>query len=117
MTKSTKYRTRPDRVTTSTLKKSVAAIRLRYPEQCVWRHQSADLDERFSTDHQGLRRESVALLIGDVSFLHDLSGSSCLREARSPLVVVVIQNGGGRIFDLLPIASRAHGLALTVPKS
>jgi 2-succinyl-5-enolpyruvyl-6-hydroxy-3-cyclohexene-1-carboxylate synthase len=45
-----------------------------------------------------------ALLIGDVSFLHDLGGLDLVRRARHPLVVVVIDNAGGRIFDQLPVA-------------
>lgn len=44
------------------------------------------------------------LLLGDVSFLHDLGGLAIARSAREPLVVLVLDNGGGRIFDLLPIA-------------
>jgi 2-succinyl-5-enolpyruvyl-6-hydroxy-3-cyclohexene-1-carboxylate synthase len=48
----------------------------------------------------------VALLVGDVSFQHDLGGLASLRGARVPLVVVVVQNDGGRIFDELPIAAR-----------
>lgn len=45
----------------------------------------------------------AALLVGDVSFLHDLSGLSTLRHVRSPLAVVVVQNRGGRIFEQLPV--------------
>jgi 2-succinyl-5-enolpyruvyl-6-hydroxy-3-cyclohexene-1-carboxylate synthase len=45
-----------------------------------------------------------ALLVGDVSFLHDLGGLDLVRRARQPLVLVVIDNAGGRIFDQLPIA-------------
>lgn len=48
----------------------------------------------------------TALLIGDVSFLHDLNGLALAARAERPLVVVVINNGGGRIFEQLPIAER-----------
>lgn len=45
------------------------------------------------------------LLLGDVSFLHDI-GSLCLaRRASAPLVMCVLDNGGGRIFEELPIQS------------
>lgn len=47
---------------------------------------------------------STTLLIGDVSFLHDLNGLQLASRSRNPLVIVVIQNGGGRIFEQLPIA-------------
>lgn len=50
----------------------------------------------------------TALLLGDVSMLHDLGGLAVAGEAAAragvPLVVVIINNGGGRIFDLLPVA-------------
>ena len=46
----------------------------------------------------------VALLLGDLSLLHDLTALGLLRHVTAPFVVVVVQNGGGRIFDHLPIA-------------
>lgn len=46
----------------------------------------------------------TTLLVGDVSFLHDLGGLVACRGTRVPLVLVVIQNGGGRIFEQLPVA-------------
>jgi 2-succinyl-5-enolpyruvyl-6-hydroxy-3-cyclohexene-1-carboxylate synthase len=47
----------------------------------------------------------VALLLGDLSLLHDLTGLALLRRVAAPFVIVVVQNGGGRIFDHLPIAA------------
>ncbi len=46
------------------------------------------------------------LLLGDVSLLHDLDGltAASMCGEGSPAVIVVIDNGGGRIFDRLPIA-------------
>jgi 2-succinyl-5-enolpyruvyl-6-hydroxy-3-cyclohexene-1-carboxylate synthase len=46
----------------------------------------------------------VIAIVGDVSFLHDLNALHALRTLHSPLVVVVVDNGGGRIFESLPIA-------------
>lgn len=43
-------------------------------------------------------------LLGDLSFLHDLSGLLLARHLHRPCIV--INNGGGRIFDYLP----QHGL-------
>ncbi len=43
-------------------------------------------------------------LLGDLSFLHDLSGLLLLRDLNRPCIV--LNNGGGRIFDYLP----QHGL-------
>ena len=48
----------------------------------------------------------VGLLVGDLSFAHDASGLAAARAVDVPLVIVVLQNGGGRIFDQLPIARR-----------
>jgi 2-succinyl-5-enolpyruvyl-6-hydroxy-3-cyclohexene-1-carboxylate synthase len=50
-----------------------------------------------------LSTEPTVLLLGDVSFMHDVGGLAAARESRGPLVVVVIDNGGGRIFEQLPI--------------
>ncbi len=47
---------------------------------------------------------ATALIVGDVSFAHDIGGLAVARNARAPLTIVVIDNGGGRIFDELPIA-------------
>jgi len=49
-------------------------------------------------------RAATTLLVGDVSFLHDVSGLELASQATRPLVIVVINNGGGRIFEQLPIA-------------
>lgn len=59
----------------------------------------------------GLRSVSdcpVVLLVGDVSFAHDLGGLSAARGAGGPLVIVVVDNGGGRIFDLLPMGQTSR---------
>lgn len=46
----------------------------------------------------------LALLIGDLSTQHDVGSLAALSQAQGPLVVVVVQNGGGRIFAELPTA-------------
>ena len=48
----------------------------------------------------------TALLLGDVSLLHDLTalGLPAIDQLSSPLLVTVLNNDGGRIFDHLPIA-------------
>jgi 2-succinyl-5-enolpyruvyl-6-hydroxy-3-cyclohexene-1-carboxylate synthase len=47
---------------------------------------------------------ATTLLIGDVSFLHDLNGLQLASRVSGPLVIAVVNNGGGRIFEQLPIA-------------
>jgi 2-succinyl-5-enolpyruvyl-6-hydroxy-3-cyclohexene-1-carboxylate synthase len=44
--------------------------------------------------------------VGDVSFLHDLSGLAAARDVEAPFAVVVVNNEGGRLFEELPIAGR-----------
>jgi 2-succinyl-5-enolpyruvyl-6-hydroxy-3-cyclohexene-1-carboxylate synthase len=47
----------------------------------------------------------TVLVLGDVSFLHDLNSLNLLKEARSsnsPFVIVLINNFGGGIFTLVP---------------
>ncbi len=63
-----------------------------------------------SEDPREVTAPSARLLIGDVSLLHDVSGLGLLRDsACAQLDVVVIDNGGGRIFDRLPV----QGLGLS----
>lgn len=45
----------------------------------------------------------LALAIGDVTLLHDLTSIGLAARVRTPLVVFVLHNGGGRIFEQLPI--------------
>ncbi len=65
-----------------------------------------------------------ALLIGDLSFLHDLGGLLAARRHAPRLTIVVINNDGGGIFHFLPQAAHAgsfddlfatrHGLDLSL---
>ncbi len=51
-------------------------------------------------------RRPTVLLLGDVSFQHDVGGLALSRETTHgdvPVAVVVFQNGGGRLFELLPV--------------
>ena len=52
--------------------------------------------------------EATAVLVGDVSFLHDINGLQLASQVSSPLIVVVVNNGGGRIFEQLPIARQGR---------
>jgi len=51
----------------------------------------------------------VTLMIGDLAALHDLNSLSMLREVPVPLIIVVLNNGGGGIFSFLPIAGFKEG--------
>ncbi len=45
----------------------------------------------------------MLLLLGDVSLLHDLGGLAAVALLKTPFVVAVVDNAGGRIFDQLPV--------------
>ncbi|HKY37649.1 MAG TPA: 2-succinyl-5-enolpyruvyl-6-hydroxy-3-cyclohexene-1-carboxylic-acid synthase [Polyangiaceae bacterium] len=51
----------------------------------------------------------TVLLVGDVSLLHDLGGLASASLVTTPLVIAVIDNAGGRIFDQLPVQSLYGG--------
>ncbi len=45
------------------------------------------------------------LIIGDLAFLHDANGMNILRNYNIPLKIVLIDNEGGGIFRILPVAA------------
>lgn len=47
----------------------------------------------------------VTLLIGDIASLHDLNSLALLRQSDYPVIIVILNNDGGGIFSLLPVAS------------
>jgi 2-succinyl-5-enolpyruvyl-6-hydroxy-3-cyclohexene-1-carboxylate synthase len=51
---------------------------------------------------------AVAAVIGDLAALHDLNSLALLRNLQSPFVLVVINNDGGGIFSMLPIAKHTE---------
>jgi 2-succinyl-5-enolpyruvyl-6-hydroxy-3-cyclohexene-1-carboxylate synthase len=49
----------------------------------------------------------VVLLIGDVALAHDIGGLLAARRLSLKLTIVLLDNGGGGIFDFLPVARNA----------
>jgi 2-succinyl-5-enolpyruvyl-6-hydroxy-3-cyclohexene-1-carboxylate synthase len=49
----------------------------------------------------------LALLLGDVSLLHDVGGLAAAAAVHGPLPIVVVHNDGGRIFERLPLGQDA----------
>jgi 2-succinyl-5-enolpyruvyl-6-hydroxy-3-cyclohexene-1-carboxylate synthase len=47
------------------------------------------------------------LLTGELALLHDLGGVQAARRAGAELTIVCLNNGGGGIFDFLPVAEHA----------
>ncbi len=52
--------------------------------------------------------QPTTVLIGDLSFLHDMNSLNLVRKSESPLVIVVLNNDGGGIFSLLPIYQQSE---------
>jgi 2-succinyl-5-enolpyruvyl-6-hydroxy-3-cyclohexene-1-carboxylate synthase len=48
-------------------------------------------------------KKEVYLIIGDVAFIHDLNSLYFLKDLKTPLKIILVNNDGGGIFTLLPI--------------
>lgn len=66
--------------------------------------------------HKG---QATTLIIGDLSQLHDLNSLALAAKQQGPFVIVILNNDGGNIFNLLPVPDEklrsnyyrlAHGL-------
>jgi 2-succinyl-5-enolpyruvyl-6-hydroxy-3-cyclohexene-1-carboxylate synthase len=53
----------------------------------------------------GWREGPVVAVVGDLAFLHDIGGLRLVADAPGPLAIVVVDNGGGGIFEFLDIAA------------
>lgn len=51
----------------------------------------------------------LTVVLGDLAFLHDVNSLPLFRHLDKPVVIVVINNDGGGIFHLLPVAREEHG--------
>lgn len=47
--------------------------------------------------------QSVTVLLGDLSTLHDLNSLALISQSRVPVIVIVVNNHGGGIFHFLPV--------------
>lgn len=54
---------------------------------------------------QAARKRPTYLLIGDLSFLHDVNGLIATRFVETDLTIIIMNNDGGGIFSYLPQAS------------
>lgn len=53
-------------------------------------------------------RKTTTVLLGDLSALHDLNSLALVANSPWPVIVIIINNRGGHIFDLLPIRKSQH---------
>ncbi|WP_263078426.1 2-succinyl-5-enolpyruvyl-6-hydroxy-3-cyclohexene-1-carboxylic-acid synthase [Endozoicomonas sp. Mp262] len=54
------------------------------------------------------RKGPLALLIGDLSFLHDLNSLALAKKSGHPMVIILLNNDGGGIFSMLPLSGVAE---------
>jgi len=71
---------------------------------CVTNRGASGIDGLLATACGFVRRYpgGVTLLLGDLSLLHDLNSLALAARSPVPLVIVVLNNDGGGIFNLLP---------------
>ena len=50
-------------------------------------------------------------MIGELALLHDIGGLITARRAGAELAILCVNNGGGGIFDFLPVAEQADPAA------
>ncbi len=58
------------------------------------------------------KSQDVYLVIGDISFMHDLNSLFSLRDLKNNLKIILINNNGGGIFTLLPIQKEEDVLSV-----
>ncbi len=49
-------------------------------------------------------KKPVALILGDVSFLYDSNSMLYIKQLNLPILICVINNNGGKIFNMLPVS-------------
>lgn len=60
-------------------------------------------------------QQPMLMLMGDTSLLYDLNSLALVRAMPQPLVIVVINNDGGAIFDLLPVPQQQREALYQMP--
>ncbi len=78
----------------------------RLPDRAVFANRGASgIDGLIATacGVQRGRKHPMICLLGDTSALYDLNSLSLLRQNTQPFVLLILNNDGGGIFDLLPI--------------
>jgi 2-succinyl-5-enolpyruvyl-6-hydroxy-3-cyclohexene-1-carboxylate synthase len=78
--------------------------RSRLGNRCVTNRGASGIDGLLATACGFARRHpgGLTLLLGDLSLLHDLNSLALAARATVPLVIVVLNDDGGGIFNLLP---------------
>ncbi|MZI92210.1 2-succinyl-5-enolpyruvyl-6-hydroxy-3-cyclohexene-1-carboxylic-acid synthase [Vibrio sp. CAIM 722] len=64
---------------------------------------------------QRATQQPLLMLIGDTSLLYDLNSLAMMRHTQQPTVIVVTNNDGGAIFDLLPVPAEKRQKLYQMP--
>lgn len=86
--------------------------------QSVYTNRGASGIDGLVATASGVQRatgQPLLLLMGDTSLLHDLNSLALLSKCQAPVVLVVTNNDGGAIFDLLPVPSAEKRALYQVP--
>ncbi len=77
--------------------------------RCLTSRGASGIDGLLATATGFSRRhpDGLTLLLGDLSLLHDLNSLALAARSTVPLVIVVLNNDGGGIFNLLPAREQA----------
>ncbi|MBE1274824.1 2-succinyl-5-enolpyruvyl-6-hydroxy-3-cyclohexene-1-carboxylic-acid synthase [Enterovibrio baiacu] len=99
------------------------AIRLldmcaRLPERHVYANRGASGIDGLIATASGVQRaqqKPMVCLLGDTSALYDLNSLALLANNPYPLVVIVVNNDGGGIFDMLPVPQESKDAFYRMP--
>ncbi|RJX72000.1 2-succinyl-5-enolpyruvyl-6-hydroxy-3-cyclohexene-1-carboxylic-acid synthase [Vibrio sinensis] len=61
------------------------------------------------------KQQATAIYIGDTSLLYDVNSLALLTHIKTPVVVIVTNNDGGAIFDLLPVPAEQKQALYQMP--
>ncbi|MCK3658372.1 2-succinyl-5-enolpyruvyl-6-hydroxy-3-cyclohexene-1-carboxylate synthase [Pasteurellaceae bacterium Pebbles2] len=59
--------------------------------------------------------QPVALVLGDISVLHDINSLALFKKVTQPTVIFVVNNNGGAIFDMLPVENDVKNAFYRLP--
>ncbi len=89
---------------------------IRICDMFMQRHRAKVYSNRGASGIDGLLATAVGvakassklttLLIGDISFLYDLNSLALLSQLKQPFIIIVINNDGGAIFNMLPVPAQ-----------
>ena len=89
-----------------------------WPELDVFTNRGASGIDGLVATASGVQRsqsQPQVVFIGDTSLLYDLNSLALMRAPQAPVVIVVLNNDGGAIFDLLPVPSEQREALYQMP--